>query len=85
MAVAAPRRRADRDEHRIGARDAAAPRSVVKESRPALTLEATSASSPGSKIGISPRSQRLDLRGVLVDAHDFVAEIRKAGPETSPT
>ena len=29
--------------------------SVVKSSRLALTLEATSASSPGSKIGISPR------------------------------
>ena len=47
VAVAAPRRRADRDEHRVGARDRGG-RSVVNFSRPARALLATSSASPGS-------------------------------------
>ena len=59
-------------------------RSVVKSSRLALTLDATSASSPGSKIGISPRRRACDLAGVLVHAGDLVAEIGKAGAGYQP-
>jgi hypothetical protein len=39
----------------------AAARSLVKASRPAARLLATSAASPGSKIGISPRCSRAIL------------------------
>src|SRR5579859_16416 len=58
-------------------------RSVVKSSRLALTLEATSTSSPGSKIGIAP-VQACDLAVVLVHARDLVAEIRKTGAGHQP-
>ena len=82
MAVAAPRRGADRNEHRVGLRHRRR-QSVVKSSRPALTLEATSASRPGSKIGISPRC-RPRSAGVLVDAGDVVTEIGKTGAGNKP-
>jgi hypothetical protein len=84
MAVATARRRADRDEDDLGAATASAS-SVVKESRPARTLLATSASRPGSKIGISPRLSAAILLGVLVDAGHLMAEIGKQAPETRPT
>ena len=61
MAVAAPRRRADRDEHRIGLGDRR--RQIGgKIQALALTLAATSASRPGSKIGISPRRRPRSCR-----------------------
>ena len=53
--------------------------SVVKFSRPAFTLEATSASSPGSKIGNFATVKRGDLAFILVDAGDLMSEVRKAG------
>ena len=79
MAVAAARRRADRDEDRFGALRWRRARSVVKVSRPAATLRATSWSRPGSKIGMTPLFERLDLRCVLVDADHVMAEVREAG------
>ena len=48
MAVAAARGRADGDEHGVGRLDRRLPASVVKVSRPALTLAATRSSRPGS-------------------------------------
>ena len=57
MPVSAARRRSDRDEHRLRALHAS-PRSVVNASRPRSTLDLTSASRPGSQIGILPASGR---------------------------
>ncbi len=83
MAVAAPRRRADRDEHRIGLRDRRL--QVGGEAEP-----------PGLDVAGDQRIearledrnlaplQRVDLAGVLVDAGDVVAEIRKAGAGDQP-
>ena len=57
----------------------ASARFVVNDSRPCRTFAATSSSRPGSKIGISPALQGVDLAGVLVDAGHLMAEIGKAG------
>src|SRR4051812_15458463 len=54
-------------------------RSVLKSRRPALTLEASSVSSPGSKIGISPRRSPATLSASLSTPGDLVAEIGEAG------
>ncbi len=62
----------------------AAGRSVVNESRPAAAFFATSASSPGSKIGISPLLQPGDLGAILVDANDIDAELGKARSRDEP-
>ena len=79
MAVAAARRRADRDEHRVGGFDRAG--EIVGKFQP-----------PGAGIGgdqvgearlvdrhLAAR-ERADLFGVLVDAGHVVAEIGEAGP-----
>jgi hypothetical protein len=60
-------------------------RSVVKSSRPALTLEATSASSPGSKIGISRAAHGFDLSDSLPTQVTWWPKSAKQAPETSPT
>ena len=54
MAIAAPAGRAHGDEDGVGARARPRARSVSKESRPALTLAATTSSRPGSKMGMPP-------------------------------
>ena len=48
MAIAAPGRRADGDEDRLGIDDAGFQALPGKSSRPAATFSATSRSSPGS-------------------------------------
>jgi len=60
-------------------------RSVAKSSRPAFTLEATSASSPGSKIGISPRRKAAILSESLSTQVTWWPKSAKQAPETSPT
>ena len=83
MAVAAPRRRADRDEDRIGFRDRRV--QIGGEGEP-----------PGLDVAGDQRIearledrnlaplQRIDLAGILVDASDLVAEIRKTGAGDQP-
>ena len=83
MAIAAPRRRADRNEHRVGLRHR--PGQVGGEIQP-----------PGLDIGghqrVEPRledrdfapAQGFDLAGILVHAGDLVAEIRKTGAGYQP-
>ena len=82
MAVAAPRRRADRDEHRIGVAHGG---KVGREGKPSLLPVG------GDQIGeagLVDRDvaliERRDLVGVAVDADDVVTEIRKAGPGHEP-
>ena len=79
VAVAAPRRRADRDEDRVGLGHRAL--QIGGEAQPPR------AHVGGDQIveaGLVDRHlaalQRRDLAGVLVDAGDVVAEIGKAGP-----
>ena len=79
MAVAAPRRRADRDEHRVGFAPPAPARSVVKISRPGLHVGGHQLVEARLEDRDLAALQRCDLAGVLVDAGDLVAEIGKAG------
>ena len=60
-------------------------RSVVKEIRPAAAFLATSASSPGSKIGTSPRCSRVILASSLSTQTTSTPNSEKHAPETSPT
>src|SRR5215472_18626720 len=60
-------------------------RSVVKVSRPAALLTATSWSRPGSKIGISPRCRRAILSASLSTQVTDTPNSEKQAPETSPT
>ena len=79
MAVAAPRRRADRDEHRVGG--------LNRAGQIAGEFEAAGAGIGGDQIvearlidrNFAP-IERGDLARVLVDAGHLVAEIGKAGP-----
>ena len=59
-------------------------RSVVKSSRPALTLDADQRVEPGLEDRDLAAAQGCDLVGVLVDAGDLVAEIGKAGAGNQP-
>ena len=78
MAVAAPRRRADRDEHRVGVRDRRG--QVGGEIQPlGLDVGRHQRVEPGLEDRHLAAPQRRDLAGVLVDAGDLVAEIGKAG------
>ena len=63
-----------------GAWAIAATASVVKRRRPVARLPATISSSPGSKIGICPGLEPLDLACVHVDADHVVADFGEAGP-----
>ena len=83
VAVAAPRRRADRDEHRIGLGYGSG--KIGREIQP-----------PGFAIGRDQRieagfenrdfatAQACDLAAILVDAGDLMAEIGKAGAGHQP-
>ena len=83
MAVAAPRRRADRDEHRIGLGDRR--RQIGGEVEPpGLDVGGHQRVEPGLEDRDLAAVQRRDLVGVLVDAGDLVAEIRKAGAGHQP-
>ena len=84
MAVAAPRRRADGDEHRVGLAHRVAASSVVKDSRPARTFLATSSGKPRLEDRHLALPKRRDLVGVLVDAGHDVAEIGEAGARDEP-
>ena len=83
MAVAAPRRRADGDEHRL--RLGHRPGEVGCEVEPLL---AHIGGHEAVEIGLEDRNlavaQAGDLGGVLVDASDVVPEIGKAGPGHKP-
>ena len=77
MAIAAPRGRADRDEHRFGAFDRLD--HIGREGQPAvLDIDLDKASRPGSQIGILPALSAVDLGPVLVDAADAVAKVGEA-------
>jgi hypothetical protein len=83
MAIAAPRRRADRDEHRIGLGD--------RRGEVGGKIQA-----PGLCVGRDQRvearlenrdfapAQAFDLVAVLVDAGDVVAVVRKTGAGHQP-
>jgi len=78
MAVAAPRRRADRDEHRVGFRD----RHLQiggKIEPPGLDVGGDQRIQPGLEDRDFPAAQGFDLYRILVHAGDLVAEIGKAG------
>jgi hypothetical protein len=78
MAVAAPRRRADRDEHRVGLGHRAG--QVGGELQSAgLHIGGHQRVEAGLEDRDLAALQGGDLVAVLVDAGDVVAEIRKAG------
>jgi len=60
-------------------------RSVVKRSLPAALFLATSWSSPGSKMGISPRSRRSIFDASLSTQVTSTPNSEKQAPVTSPT
>jgi hypothetical protein len=59
--------------------------SLVKASRPAATLRATSWSSPGSKIGITPCSSAPIFASSLSTQTTSWPKSEKQAPETRPT
>src|ERR1700738_4917744 len=63
----------------------AAARSVVKKSRPDAILAATSAPSPGSKIGTSPRCSRAIFAASWSTQATVDPNSEKHAPETRPT
>ena len=71
-------------KHRVGGTDRRGPSRVVKNRRPGLDVALDQRLRPGSKIGIAPLLQPLDLGGVLVDAGDDMAEVGEAGPRHEP-
>ena len=83
MAVAAPRRGADRDEHSVGFRDRRG--QVGGEIKPlGLDVRRHQLIEPGFENRDFASAQRFDLAGILVHAGDLVAEIGKAGPGYQP-
>ena len=84
VAVAAPRRRADGDEDRVGLGDRAG--EVGCETQALLAhIAATRRSRPGSKIGISPsRRAGRSCSASLSTQVTVMAEIGKAGPGHKP-
>ncbi len=79
MAVAAPRRRADRDEHRVGGRNRG--RELGGELQPAAArIGRDQLVQPRLEDGHFAALERGDFAAVLVDAGHLVAEIGKAGP-----
>ena len=82
MAVAAARRRADRDEHRLGLGDA---RGLAGEFEPALPhIGLDQIGEPRLEDRDFAAIERRDLAGILVDAGDLMAEIGKAGAGNEP-
>ncbi len=83
MAVAAPRRRADRDEHRLGLGDR--PGEVGGEIEPLLAhIGGDQAIEVRLEDGNVAVAQPRDLGGILVDAGDLMTEIGKACPGHEP-
>ena len=83
MAIAAPRRRADRDEHRIGFGDRRG--QIGGEIQPpGLDVGGDQRVEPGLEDRDLAAVQGCDLAGILVHAGDVVAEIRKAGAGHQP-
>ena len=83
VAVAAPRRRADRNEHRIGLGDRRG--QIGREIEPAgLHVGGDQRIEAGLEDRDFAAAQRRDLVAILVDAGDVVAEIRKAGAGHQP-
>ncbi len=77
MAVAAPRRRANCDEHSLRL---AHRREIIGECQPVLADVGHHQFGEAGLIDWHLAGfQRLDLRGIVVDATDIVAEIRKTG------
>ena len=83
MPVAAPRRRADRDEHRVGLAHRVLQRALEREpSR--LHVRGDQLGQSGLEDRDDPARQRRDLVLVGIDANDLVPEIRKAGAGDEP-
>ena len=83
MAIAAPRRRADRDEHGVGFRDRRG--QVGGEIQPlGLDVGRHQRVEPGFEDRDLAAAQGFDLAGILVHAGDLVAEIGKAGAGHQP-
>ena len=83
MAIAAPRRRADRDEHGVGFGDRRG--QVGGETQPpGLDVRRHQRIEPGLENRNLASQQRVDLAGILVHAGDLVAEIGKAGAGHQP-
>ena len=83
MAVAAARRRPDRDEHGLGALDAL--REIGREAQPpALGIGLDQRFQPRLPDRHAPGVEPVDLGRVLVDAADLMAEIGKAGAGNEP-
>ncbi len=83
MAVAAPRRGADRDEHGFRILDPA--RQVGGKGQPAaLRIGLDQSLEPRLPDRHQPRVEAVDLARILVDAADLVAEIGKARARDEP-
>ena len=83
MAIAAPRRRADRDEHRIGLRHRSG--KLGGEIEPlVLHIGRDQRIEPGLEDRDLAALEGLDLADILVHAGDVVAEIRKTRPRHQP-
>ena len=81
--VAAPGRRADRDEHGLGILDRAL--QIGRECQPpALGIGLDQPFQPRLPDRHQARIQAIDLRRILVDARHAVTEIRKAGARDEP-
>ncbi len=79
MAIAAPRRRADRDEHRLGTLDALG---QIGGERQAAALDVGFDQRLEARLEDRDptRMQRVDLACVLVDANDVMTEVGKTCP-----
>ena len=83
MAIAAPRRRADSDEHRVGFSYRAG--QIGGEIQPlGLDVGRHQVIEPGFENRDLASAQGFDLAGILVHAGDLVAEIGKAGAGYQP-
>ena len=84
MAVAAPRRRADRNEDGVATARPPSARSVEKESRRCRTLFRDKIVQAGFEDRHFPRLQGLDFLSVAVNANDRMSEIRETRPRHEP-
>jgi hypothetical protein len=83
MPVPATRRRADRDEYSVGATHSLSQRGG-KYQPPLLEVRADDIAEPGREDWNFARIQSRNLRAILIDARDLMAEIRNTGAGNEP-
>jgi len=83
MSVAAPRRRADRDEHSVGFRHRGL--QFGRELQPpGLAVDSDEFGEARLVNRHLAALERIDLEAILVDASDLMSKIRKASPGNEP-